>query len=337
MASSSWDSSTSGTKNVVAGYFISGDDAHRAINELMDEGFQASQIGAAFHSGTGVDNPRRSVPVGSDFSVGSKEGSSENDIPMRSPVEPGSTPSGAASDTSAVNPSGLSTGGGTGIAGAGRPGPIPGSDIPGNLPTNIPSDIPSELASDTYNRAFAGTGSGRTEGGNFPATGGFHATRAERRDATRDNGSWWDKLKHFFGDQTTDASAKRQPVSDKSSLNYGTGEGHLGTYPDYAYSGTAFERSFSGMGIPQDHARRLSRELRRGGAVVTVKAGSMNSTAEAIMERNHGIIRYESASAADQDIWDKDNQDARVEIFGEVHRVYPGYVPADNARDRKAS
>ncbi|MGC2605467.1 MAG: hypothetical protein WA419_07920, partial [Silvibacterium sp.] len=158
MSSSTWDSSTSGTKDVVAGYFISGEDAHRAINELKDEGFQASQIGAAFHSGTEAGSPRRSVQAGSDFSASSKQDSSEIDIPMRSPVEPGSTPSGAASDTSAVNPSGLSTGGGTGIAGAGRPGPIPGSDIPGNLPTNIPS----ELASDTDNRAFAGTGSGRT-------------------------------------------------------------------------------------------------------------------------------------------------------------------------------
>jgi hypothetical protein len=66
---------------------------------------------------------------------------------------------------------------------------------------------------------------------------------------------------------------------------------------NYAYSGSAFESSFSGMGIPQEHSRRLSRDLRRGGAVVTVRAGSRNSTAEAVLQRNNGVVRYESVSA----------------------------------------
>lgn len=91
------------------------------------------------------------------------------------------------------------------------------------------------------------------------------------------------------------------------------------------------------MGIPHEHAQRLSRELRRGGAVVTVRAGSRNAAAEAVMERNHGTIRYESGFAAGENALDSGNQEERVEIFGEVHRVYPAYVPAQDVRDRKAS
>jgi len=102
----------------------------------------------------------------------------------------------------------------------------------------------------------------------------------------------------------------------------------------YAYSCSAFENSFGGMGIPPDHARRLSRELRRGGAVVTVKAGERTPVAEQIMERNHGTIRYDSGPVAVEEARDTGEQ---VDVFGEMHRVYPGYIPAEDARRRKAS
>jgi len=102
----------------------------------------------------------------------------------------------------------------------------------------------------------------------------------------------------------------------------------------YTYSGSAFENSFAGMGIPPDHARRLSRELRRGGAVVTVKAGQRTPAAEQIMERNHGTIRYDSGPVAVEEARDTGEQ---VDVFGEMHRVYPGYIPAEDARRRKAS
>jgi hypothetical protein len=38
------------TGNVVVGHFANGEDAQRAITELSDEGIQAHEIGAAFHS-----------------------------------------------------------------------------------------------------------------------------------------------------------------------------------------------------------------------------------------------------------------------------------------------
>lgn len=102
----------------------------------------------------------------------------------------------------------------------------------------------------------------------------------------------------------------------------------------HAYSASAFENSFAGMGVPSEHARRLSSELRRGGAVVTVKAGQKTPAAEQIMERNHGVIRYDSGPVAVEDTRDTG---AQVDVFGEIHRVYPGYIPAEDARRRKAS
>jgi len=55
------------------------------------------------------------------------------------------------------------------------------------------------------------------------------------------------------------------------------------------------------------------------------------------MERNHGTIRYEIESTVEETAWDSGNQNERVEIFGEIHRVYPGYIPHEELRDRKAS
>jgi hypothetical protein len=303
-------------RDTVAGYFSNGDDAHRAINELLHEGFSATEIGAAFHTGASSRSSSRSIAEVPDKA------------PVRSSGAADSPPAGAASGTGAVFPGGLSAGGGTVIAGASQPGPITGSEIPSDLPR----DIPSELASDSGGR-----------GASRPANSVPVSTTSARpttSSETRTHEGWWDKLKHVFGggerDQTT---GRREPVSDKGALNYGTGEGHLPVSSgyNYAYSGSAFESSFSGMGIPQEHSRRLSRDLRRGGAVITVRAGSRNSTAEAVLQRNNGVVRYESVSATEEPTWESGNQEARVEVFGEVHRVYPGYVPGEDVRSRKAS
>jgi hypothetical protein len=55
------------------------------------------------------------------------------------------------------------------------------------------------------------------------------------------------------------------------------------------------------------------------------------------MQRNNGVIRYESASAAGETAWESGPPESRVEVFGEIHRVYPGYVPREDVRSRKAS
>jgi hypothetical protein len=55
------------------------------------------------------------------------------------------------------------------------------------------------------------------------------------------------------------------------------------------------------------------------------------------MERNHGVMRYEMESIVEESAWDACNQNERVEIFGEIHRVYPSHIPEEDARERKAS
>lgn len=322
MASSSLNPGKTGTGGTVAGYFASGDDAHRAINELVEAGFGAREIGAAFHDG-GLIQP-------SSVSNLDNIDQAADESRLLDETRTDSTAAGAASGTEAVTPMGLSTGGGTTISGAGAPGPIPGSEIPPELPR----DVPSELGSDMSGSTFSPRQAPAAETSRSSTRESISTSRVQRQEE-----GWWDKLKHVFGGGEHETSSRREPASEKSSQNYGTGEGQLNLTSgrDYAYSGSAFESSFSGMGIPQDHARSLARDLRRGGAVVTVRAGSKNASAEAIMERNHGVIRYESQVAPTESAWDSDNQQTRVEVFGEVYRVYPGYVPEEDVRPRKAS
>lgn len=278
--------------NTVAGYFANSEDAHRAINELVEEGFSGNEIGAAFHGGTTFSNSdqRRSG--------GGTQDATES-TPLRPTGRADSTGGGAASGTERVFPWGFATGGGTVFAGAPtNPGPIPGSDIPSTLPREIRSELPSEF--------------------DRPATSGSQTAR---------------------GAQADKSGGRREPVSEKEALNYGTGEGHLplSSNHNFAYSGSAFESAFSGMGVRQEHSRRLSRDLQRGGAIVTVRAGSRNSTAEAVMERNNGVIRYDATTSSEEGAWKNRDQAPQVEVFGEVHRVYPGYLPVDDVRGRKAS
>lgn len=246
---------------MVAGYFAKAEDANQAIRELMDEGFRLSEIGAAFHSGDSQGGGSGQGPSSSSTATAAAApsernpgpGEEEGDFPLRSEENRELHPAGAASDTEAVSPWGLFTGGGTPFAGASRPGPIPGSEIPRDLPRDVPSE--------------------------------FDSSRESRASS-------------------------------------------------HPYSNSAFENSFAGMGIPAEHSQRLARELRGGGAVVTVKAGSRASEAESIMERNRGRIRYGAAPLQMETVRESGG---RVDVFGEVHRVYPGYVPGEGGRERKAS
>jgi hypothetical protein len=334
-SSSDWNSSTSGT---VVAYFTSGEDAQHAINELVDEGFPINDIGAAFHSASAsgysgsapsqIDH-HDTFPTSTTSTIGT--------------VGSATGAAGATSDTSGVTPAGLSTGGGTMTSGASRPGPIPGSEIPGDLPTNIPSTLKSSTAAPLYDDPINQSSVVRdtTVTGSYPATGTFH-------EHTDKGASWWDKLKHLFsGEHTgTDAQVRHETVAEKSSSNFGSGEGHLGTYSesDYPLYGSAFESSFTGMGIPSEDARRFAAEIGRGGAIVTVNAASRNAEAESILERNHGRIRYESDAVSQDETWGTGSETARVRVFGHVQRVYPshvsGYGPdkvSPDLSERKAS
>jgi hypothetical protein len=315
MAAGNW---TTASRRTVIGYFSDGEDAYRAINDLLGEGFRPSEIGAAFQS------------PGAAFEWDSNTAVDQEIRPAVGPNAPGagSTASGAASDSSAVTPAGLSTGGGTVTSGAERPGPIPGGEIPSGLPHSIPSTIPSTLHSSLPHQGMAQTANA------YPATGGIH-------EAHKVSG-WWEKLTHVFGDENTSEHNRRRTVADKTS-SFGTGEGHPAAYPeyDYAYSSEAFESAFFGMGIPSAQARELTSRIGRGGAIVTVDAGAMTVNAEQILERNHGSVRYEQASApsslVSEHAWEEANGERRVQLFGRVQHVYPGYVSSSGSATRKAS
>jgi hypothetical protein len=309
--------SNSETSGTVVAYFSNGEDAQNAINELVDEGFPVSEIGAAFHGSA----------TASAGTAGSPSRPLHDEVSTMGSTASGAGVSGAESDTSGVTPAGLSTGSGTGFSGASRPGPIPGSEIPDNLPREVPSTLRS--ASTAPLSESTGMGVAPTPAIDSPV-------QYQRR--THESASWWDKLKHLFsGESDADTSVRRAPAADAGTRKFGTGEGELGLTSeyDYPYSGAAFESSFKGMGISQDRSSRLATEIHRGGAIVTVNAGPNAAQAEQILERNHGTIRYEPAGVVDE-AWETGPDATRVHLFGRVQRVYPGYVSSDSPT-RKAS
>ena len=122
-------SSDDAEDRIVVGFFADGANAYRAITELIDEGFQATEVGAAFRT------PR----VGMAVAEGGKgRGVSSN------PAVSGSV-GGAASRDEAVTPAGLAPGSGNAFPAASRPGPIPGGEVPASLPHDLLQELPSTL------------------------------------------------------------------------------------------------------------------------------------------------------------------------------------------------
>ncbi|MGA8108880.1 MAG: hypothetical protein WBD46_00565 [Acidobacteriaceae bacterium] len=258
-------------ERTVVGYFSDGGDAYRAINELVDEGFLASEVGAAFRTpratagGTGVENSRDPISL--------------RDLTETNPAVRGSV-GGVGSHDEAVTPAGLAPGSGNAFPGAPTsPGPIPGAEIPSTLRHDLPEMLPHDLPSASTVRG------------------------------TRD--AWLGRLDERYGS----TAAER-----KSSQKFGTGEGRLNLVPEHSYSAPAFETSFQGMGLGADEARRLSGELGRGGAVVTVRAGARSSLAEEILERNHGRVRIENAGTSAREA----DRESPVEVYGSMCAWYPG-------------
>ena len=250
---------------MIVAYFSDGADAYRAINELIDEGFGAADIGAAF----------RTRVTGSAGTTGAAETEAPVVGEMRgardtNPEVTGSV-GGAGSHDEAVTPAGLAPGSGNAFPSAARPGPIPGGEVPGDLSHELPHDLPSTLPS------------------KLPSTlrGETAATAPAAREEI---------------DRRASESASGPRLASSSNMKFGTGEGHLGLASQFAYSEPAFEGSFVGMGLGANEARSLSSELSRGGAIVTVNAAQRASLAEAILERNHGRVRLEKASGAAADI-----------------------------------
>jgi hypothetical protein len=344
------EGSHSGTETVV-GFFNNGEDARHALDELVDEGFASSQIGAAFHSSYGSEH------------VGEAGVTFADKTPLIDPDTTGlgSGASGPASGTTAVTPAGLSTGSGTSTTAAGRPGPIPGSELPGRAETSTdgPAPLnaspvsarsgvtppPDAVIPTTSAQPSAGAGVAR----DFDRAGSSVHTHEHQ-------GSWWDKLKHIFAsDESHGTNRTITDTAAKEARNFGTGEGHLNVSSPRTqttatnqrgsgYSSATFERSFANFGIPGEHARYLARQLGSGGAVVTVRAGSRLAEAEQILNRNNGSIRFESGAAGSLTDWVDQDEASRVEVFGEMertHRSEPSSVAGSQidqgSRSRKAS
>ncbi len=279
-------------EHLVVGYFSDGANAYRAINELIDEGFRPSGIGAAFRSRpAGVSQP------GSSRSE-AREMKNVSEIGERNPTLSVSA-GGPASHDQAVTPAGLATGSGNAFPGApSTPGPIPGSETPSTLRHDLPETLPHDLSSTS-------------------------------RPITDAGDRWVEHLHRTWGGNTAE-TAKNRNTTAASNQKFGTGEGTLGLFPEYSYSGPALETSFTSMGLTPEHARSLSGELGRGGAVIAVTAAQRYSLAEAILERNHGRVRFEQAASTTTRAADLESP---VQVFGSIRYFYH---PEEDPR-RKAS
>jgi len=275
-------------EHLVVGYFAEGADAYRAINELIDEGFSASVIGAAFRTPRAAAEP---PAVGEMKSV--------RELTNRNPAVSGSL-GGPASGDQAVQPAGLAPGSGNAFPAApSTPGPIPGSEVPSTLKHDLlemlPHDLPSTLRA------------------------GSHADEP-----------WPEHLHHNWGSSTAE-TAKNRNAAAAGNQKFGTGEATLGLFPEFPYSEPAFETSFTGMGLSPEHARSLSGELGRGGAMITVNTGERSSLAEAIIERNHGRVRFEHTAATT--MLRPSDHESPVQLYGSMSNYYR----SDEDLRRKAS
>ena len=310
---------------VVAGYFATGDAAHRAVNALIDAGFLPSEIGAAFHVGEGHGSA--GSETGDEDRQPNVGGTLRDELGTTLPH--GSTRAStsfgaAASDTTAVQPGALGGGTGTPFGGAGKPGPISGSGITNSgLPSELKSTLPHEP---TMHSSTPGTSASST----LPAADSQVAGRELVHESVREpvKESWTEKLKHIFGhsdsaDQTTRDTAPQAAVS-KDTQNFGTGKGQLnlgGTAPGLRYSQSAFENSFSSYGVQPEHARSLSGRIGQGGAIVTVHASARAVEAERLLEAHGGEVRF-SEGTTPQAL----SGEGQVEVFGTVRRDYSGFI-----------
>jgi hypothetical protein len=249
-------------ERVIVGYFADGADAYRAIQELMDEGFQASEMGAAFRA--------RRAGAG-DLEIKAEAGG-VRERAERNPATSGSV-GGPASHDEAVQPAGLAPGSGNAFPAPVGPGPIPGSETPSGLPHDLPRELPSRLRTQAE---IAAEQSLHAAGVRGPA-------RAERREG------WQDGMNQIFRNERERGGRK---TASGSNLRFGTGEGHL--FSGIEYSAPAFESAFVGIGLTPDEAGSLSGELGRGGAMVAVFPSNRASLAEAILQRNHARIRFDT-------------------------------------------
>ncbi len=121
----------------------------------------------------------------------------------------------------------------------------------------------------------------------------------DRGDATTTSGTvphenWWEKVKDAFrGDDKVET--RREVAADSTLGNDPYAEGEY----EYEFADEDFHGSLEGAGIPADRAAYLTRNLRAGGAIVTVRDANRAAEAEQILSANHGKVRYEGLAGTD--------------------------------------
>jgi uncharacterized protein (TIGR02271 family) len=184
-------------------------------------------------------------------------------------------------------------------------------------------------------------------------------TGAIKQDAE----NWWEKVKDAF--RSDDKVETRREVATDSALDT---DPYARDEYEYDYAGDEFQGSLAGTGIPSDRAAYLSRNLRAGGAIVTVRDTDRAAEAEQILSSNNGKVRYEdvagtdfedtnyraaevagfdaTAAATGREVTDTEYADRRpagtknsagdrVQLFGEVLRVHKERINRGEVRVRK--
>jgi uncharacterized protein (TIGR02271 family) len=179
--------------------------------------------------------------------------------------------------------------------------------------------------------------------------------------------NWWEKVKDAFRSDEDKAEAHRETAADAGVRTdpYARGE------DEYDFVDADFEGSLAQTGIPSERAGYLIRNLRTGGAIVTVRDADRAAEAERILSANNGQVRYEDAAGvpvntgyrdaglagagaatidaadstgrevtdtgyADRDRVDSQNPALdRVQLFGEVLRVHKERISRGEVRVRK--
>jgi uncharacterized protein (TIGR02271 family) len=175
--------------------------------------------------------------------------------------------------------------------------------------------------------------------------------------AKHDGESWWEKVKDAFRPEEQKVEARREVAADRT-VEF---DPYAQNDHEYDFADRDFEGSLAGAGIPSDRSAYLTRNLRRGGAIVTVREAYRAAEAEQILAANNGQVRYEEAADAGEtdyrnatiDAADSTGREAtdtgyvdqspdvssksadRVQLFGEVLRVHKERVNRGEVRLHK--
>ena len=171
----------------------------------------------------------------------------------------------------------------------------------------------------------------------------FRSEAVGTGEVAHDRDNWWEKVKDAFRPEEDKVEARKEVAADPYAR---------GDY-EYDLADDDFEGSLTGSGIAGDRAAYLTRNLRSGGAIVTVRDTDRAAEAEQILSANGGKIRYEdtpeidAADSTGREVTDTGyttdprpvgtSNDAvdRVQLFGEVLRVHKERVNRGEVRIRK--